>query len=288
MAAEILSGREVAASVKEELRGRVNALKQRGVEPCLAAILVGDKPESVVYVSMKERDCDSVGIRSVNHRLAAGCSQEDLLETIRACNEDPGVHGILLQHPISPGLDEPAANRTIATAKDIDGVSPASFGELIVGAPVMVSPTALGAMALLKRSGQAIAGKRAVVVGRSHIVGAPAAWLLVRENATVTICHSRTVGLADIVRQADILIAAVNQPEFITADQVRPGAIVIDCGYNRVPGRKGEVGAVHFPGVSEVAGWISPVPGGVGPAGRAMLIANCVRAAELMNLVRPV
>ncbi|HET6383688.1 MAG TPA: tetrahydrofolate dehydrogenase/cyclohydrolase catalytic domain-containing protein [Armatimonadota bacterium] len=281
MAAEIISGKAVAGVIKDDLRRRVAALSDRGVTPGLAAILVGEHPSSVVYVGLKERDCASVGVRSMVLRMPESCSQAELISLIRELNGNPEVHGILLQHPLPADLDEDAAVRAIKPEKDIDGVTPASFGALVVGRANMVSPTALGAMALLKSTGVPIAGKHAVVLGRSSILGKPAAWLLLQENATVTICHSRTVDLPSIIRQGDILFAAINRAEFVRGEHIKPGAVVIDCGYERVPGRKGDVGAVEFESASKIAGWISPVPGGVGPAGRAMLVANCVRAAEI-------
>ena len=281
MSAKVISGKDVSAGIKADLIRRVEELGKKGVVPGLAAILVGDHPASVVYVGMKEHDCQSVGVNSATHNLSATCSQDELMATIRACNDDPAIHGILLQHPLPSGLDEDAAIRAMDPVKDIDGVTPASFGELVVGRPGMASPTALGAMALLKSTGVPISGKRAVVIGRSNILGKPLCWLLLQENATVTVCHSRTVDLPSVTREADILFAAIGKPEFITAKYIRPGAIVIDCGYNRIPNRKGDVGDVESASVSEVASWISPVPGGVGPTGRAMLVANCVRAAEI-------
>jgi len=280
MAATVISGRDVARSIKADVQRRVAELKDRGIVPGLAAILVGDHPASLVYVSLKEKDCAAVGIRSDTRHLPETATQADVMDAIATCNADPAIHGILLQHPLPAGLDEDAAVRAIDPAKDIDGVTPASFGELFAGAPCMVAPTALGALSLIKATGVSITGKRAAVLGRSKILGKPMAWLLVNENATVTICHSRTLDLAAVTREADIVVVGIDRPEFVGAEYIKPGAVVIDCGYNRRPDSAGDVGDVEYDAVLPIAGWISPVPGGVGPAGRAQLVANCVLAAE--------
>lgn len=274
----IIDGKRVAAQVKERVAERVTALRSRGVEPGLAVILVGDDPASRSYVDMKERDCAQVGIRSVDVRLPADTPQVELEALIDDFNADPIVHGILVQLPLPAGLDSEAIIARIAPEKDVDGFHPVSIGRLVRGLPAMHACTPAGIMELLRAYDIDPRGKRAVVVGRSVIVGKPMALLLLQADATVTVCHSRTADLPAVCREADILVAAVGRAKMIDASYVGQGAVVIDVGINRVGDKL--VGDVDFDSVAPVAGAITPVPGGVGPMTRAMLMANTVAAAE--------
>ena len=277
MAATLIDGRAVAKAFKEEIAQRTQAMIARGVTPHLAVVLVGEDPASQVYVRNKENGCIRAGIRSTVIRLNENCTQQALEETVRQLNEDESVHGILVQLPLPRHLDEASVLRLIDPDKDVDGFHAMNSGRLMNGQPGFVPCTPLGVMKLLEVYGIDPAGKRAVVIGRSNIVGKPMAMLLLAANATVTICHSRTQNLADITRQADILVAAVGRANFVTADMVKPGAAVIDVGINRVDGKL--VGDVDFDAVSGVAGCITPVPGGVGQMTIAMLLANTLDAA---------
>ncbi len=276
----ILNGKVVAQQIRESLREQVEQLRQRGVQPCLTVMLVGDDPASHTYVRTKARACESVGIRSVVHHYPATVSQSELEAQIDAWNADPTVHGVLIQHPVPAPLDEAALLRRLAPHKDVDGITPASLGALLTGEPAFGACTPLGILTLLDAYQIPIEGRHAVVVGRSVILGKPMALMLLNRNATVTICHSRTRDLAYHTRQADILVAAVGKPEFITGEMIKPGAVVIDAGYNRVEGRTGDVGDVHFESAARVASAITPVPGGVGPMTVAMLLQNTLRAAQ--------
>jgi methylenetetrahydrofolate dehydrogenase (NADP+)/methenyltetrahydrofolate cyclohydrolase len=258
----------------------VAALKAKGISPGLAAVLVGGNPASEVYVSMKQKACAQAGIASTLHRLPNTATTEDVTALLQSLNADPAVHGILLQLPLPKGVNTQAAINAIAPEKDVDGVTAASFGKLVLGQETFVSATAGGMMELLRRYNIPIAGKRAVVVGRSNIVGKPMALLLLHADATVTICHSKTQHLPAICREADILVAALNQPEMLDRDYVKPGAVVLDAGYSRPPGRGGDVGDVNTESAAEVASWITPVPGGVGPMTIATLLQNTLKAAE--------
>jgi methylenetetrahydrofolate dehydrogenase (NADP+)/methenyltetrahydrofolate cyclohydrolase len=251
-----------------------------GVKPGLAAVLAGDNPASVTYVRMKRRACKKAGIASFAHEFGANASQQEILDAVHALNADPNVHGILVQHPLPKGLDELAVLAAVAPEKDVDGMGRASLGDLVQSNPEFVACTPAGMIALLDRYSLPIAGKHAVVVGRSAIVGKPMALLLLNRHATVTICHSQTVNLAEFTRQADILVAAVGRPELITGDMLKPGAVVLDAGYNRVPGQDKDVGDCEFESCCRVASAITPVPGGVGPMTIAMLLANTVTSAE--------
>ena len=262
MAAQMLDGKAMSAELREELALRVQRLKGKGVTPGLAVILVGDDPASQIYVKNKELGCQQVGIHSVTIRLPETASQAELEAQIDKLNADASIHGILVQLPLPQGLDEAAALARILPEKDVDGFHLLNAGKLFTGQQGVVACTPKGAMEMLHRTGIDLSGKEAVVVGRSNIVGKPMAMLLLQENATVTICHSRTANLAEHTRRADVLVAAVGKPRFITADMVKPGAIVIDVGINRVDGKV--VGDVDFDAVREVAAWITPVPGGVG------------------------
>ena len=278
MAAQILDGKVMSAELREELALRVQRLKGKGVTPGLAVILVGDDPASQIYVKNKELGCQQVGIHSVTIRLPETASQAELEAQIDRLNADASIHGILVQLPLPQGLDEAAALARILPEKDVDGFHLLNAGKLFTGQQGVVACTPKGAMEMLHRTGIDLSGKEAVVVGRSNIVGKPMAMLLLQENATVTICHSRTANLVEHTRRADVLVAAVGKPRFITADMVKPGAIVIDVGINRVDGKV--VGDVDFDAVREVAAWITPVPGGVGRMTITMLLANTIEAAE--------
>lgn len=280
MAAQLLDGKAMSAELREELALRVQRLKGKGVTPGLAVILVGDDPASQIYVKNKELGCQQVSIHSVTIRLPETASQAELEAQIDKLNADASIHGILVQLPLPQGLDEAAALACILPEKDVDGFHLLNAGKLFTGQQGVVACTPKGAMEMLHRTGIALSGKEAVVVGRSNIVGKPMAMLLLQENATVTICHSRTANLAEHTRRADVLVAAVGKPRFITADMVKPGAVVIDVGINRVDGKV--VGDVDFDAVREVASWITPVPGGVGRMTITMLLANTIEAAERM------
>jgi len=281
MAANILDGKAIAAKVREQVRQEVEELKKKGVHPGLAVILVGENPASQVYVRNKEKACEDVGIKSIGHRLPASISQEELLSLIRQLNQDPQVHGILVQLPLPDHIDQKAVIDTIAPEKDVDGFGATNMGNILIGdySKAFLPCTPYGCMVLLEEAGIDPAGKKAVVVGRSNIVGKPVAVLLLNKNATVTICHSKTPDLAAETRQGDILIVAVGRPEMITGDMIKEGAAVIDVGINRLPdGRL--VGDVHFDSAKEKASWITPVPGGVGPMTVAMLMKNTLEAAK--------
>lgn len=274
--AQIIDGKLVAALTRERASEIVARVKAAGVEPSLAVVLIGDDPGSQSYVRMKERDCAEVGIRSVDVRRPE-ISQAELEAVIDGFNADPAIHGILVQFPLPGGLDEEAALANISAEKDADGLHPENLGKLVRGIGAARACTPWGVMAMLDHYGIDPAGKRAVVVGRSSIVGKPMALMLLERHATVTICHSRTVDLASVCREADILVAAVGRSRMIDASYVKPGAVVVDVGMNRTP--EGMVGDVDFDSVEPLASWITPVPGGVGPMTRAMLVHNTAVAA---------
>ena len=281
MLAEILDGQATARTIRAEVAARAAVLKETaGLIPRLAAVLVGDDPASEAYVASKAKACKWVGIESETHRLPANSSQEEVERLVDQLNADARVSGILVQHPIPKHLDETAVLARLLPEKDVDGISRSGLGALITGEPAFVSCTPLGIIELLDRYGLTIEGKRAVVVGRSIILGKPVALLLLNRNATVTICHSKTPDLGLVIREADILVAAVGRPELIIGDMIKPGAVVLDAGYNSVEGRPGTIGDVHFDSANEVASWITPVPGGVGPMTIAMLLRNTLEAAE--------
>ncbi|CUU35816.1 MAG: bifunctional methylenetetrahydrofolate dehydrogenase/methenyltetrahydrofolate cyclohydrolase FolD [Armatimonadetes bacterium] len=276
----LLNGKALAQQIRESLKERVAQLQTRGITPCLAVMLVGDDPASHTYVRTKARACESVGIRSLVRHYPATVSQQELEAQIDAWNADPEVHGVLIQHPVPAPLDESALLRRLDPRKDVDGITPRSLGALLTGEEAFGACTPLGIITLLDAYGIPIEGKHAVVVGRSVILGKPMALMLLNRNATVTICHSRTRPLEHYTRQADILVAALGKPEYITGEMIKPGAVVIDAGYNRVEGRTGDVGDVHFESAAKVASAITPVPGGVGPMTVAMLLQNTVLSAE--------
>ncbi len=279
MTARLIDGKALAQQVRDEVAIRVKSLHDRGTEPALAVILVGDDPASQVYVKHKVADCQGVGMRSILDRLPAQTSEATLLARIRELNADPAVHGILVQLPLPGHIDANQVIATIAPAKDVDCFHVASVGALMAGLPGFKPCTPHGCMRMLQAAGVDPRGKHAVVVGRSNIVGKPMAMLLLQASATVTICHSATADLGAMTRQADILVAAVGRRRMITADMVKPGAVVIDVGMNRDEAGK-LCGDVDFDAVRNVASWITPVPGGVGPMTRAMLLVNTIEAAE--------
>lgn len=278
MAAKMLDGAAMALEVEKELKQRVDALREKNVVPGLCVILVGNDPASQTYVANKEKACARLGIHSQTLRMGAETTQAELEASIERANEDEAIHGILVQLPLPAHLGEHRALALIRPEKDVDGFHAVNMGRLARGEECVVACTPKGALHMLKAAGVPIAGKNAVVIGRSNIVGKPMALLLLQENATVTICHSRTENLAEYTRRADILVAAVGKPRFVTADMVKEGAAVLDVGINRVDGKL--CGDVDFETVKEKAGWISPVPGGVGKMTIAMLMENTVSAAE--------
>lgn len=273
----LIDGRKISQEIKDELKEKVGTLRSQGVEGALAVIQVGSDPASSVYVRNKRKACEYIGIRSDSYELPEETTEEELLTLIETLNEDPKINGILCQLPVPAHMDENKIIRAITPEKDVDGFHTQNVGALVVGQPGFVSCTPAGVIRLLKRSGTDIAGKHCVVVGRSNIVGKPMALLMLRENATVTICHSRTADLKSVCRQADILIAAVGKPKMITAEYVKEGATVIDIGIHRQEDGK-LCGDVDFEQVEPLAGAITPVPGGVGPMTIAMLMNNCVEA----------
>jgi methylenetetrahydrofolate dehydrogenase (NADP+)/methenyltetrahydrofolate cyclohydrolase len=277
----ILDGRELGKRIREELRERVAKLSGQGIVPRLDVIVAAEDPSSVTYVSMKQRWAEQIGISGNQWPIDKSTSEEWLFDKIDVLNADPAVHGILLQHPLPKHIDEPAALERLGAKKDVDGISPQSLGRLMTGATGFRCATPLGMMRILDEYKIDCEGKHAVVVGRSVILGKPAALMLLEKNATVTICHSRTQELKAICRGADILVAAVGRAEMFDADYVKPGAVVLDAGYNKVEGRKGDVGDVDFQSVAPIASAITPVPGGVGPMTVTMLLSNVVDAAEM-------
>ncbi|MDF1512582.1 MAG: bifunctional methylenetetrahydrofolate dehydrogenase/methenyltetrahydrofolate cyclohydrolase FolD [Anaerolineae bacterium] len=287
MTAQIIDGRGIAKSILTEIAEEVTTLAEKGVQPGLATVLVGGDPASQVYVRMKHNRCKDVGIQSIGRELPEDATQAEVEQTVRLLNADPQVHGILVQLPLPDHLDEEAVLNTVSLEKDVDGFHPINIGRLAMKGrtPLFYPCTPYGCIELLDRIGVGIEGKEAVVLGRSNIVGLPVSMLLLKRNATVTICHSRTKDLPTVVRRADILVAAVGRTEMVKADWVKPGAVVIDVGVNRVddPSRKRGyrlVGDVAFDEVKEVAGWITPNPGGVGPMTIAMLLRNTMISAK--------
>lgn len=282
MAAQRIEGKPLAAAVKQRVALEVEQLNQRGIRPCLAVILVGEDPASQVYVAGKERDCAQCGMESRLYRLPADITQAALLELLAQLAADREVHGILVQLPLPTQIDEQTVIAAIPPEKDVDGFTPVNLGRMLIGQPCFVPCTPAGCLEMIASTGVSLDGKHAVVVGRSNIVGKPAAVLLLQRNATVTVCHSRTKDLADHCRRADVLVAAVGKAGFITGDMVKPGAVVIDVGINR--GADGKLcGDVDFAAASEKASFITPVPGGVGLMTRAMLMENTLRAAKLLH-----
>ncbi len=279
MTAHIIDGKAIAQEVRAEWKIRADALKARGITPGLAVIIVGEDPASKVYVGNKVKACAELGLHSEHIALPADTSESTLLAKIAELNANPAIHGFLVQLPLPKHINSDKVLLAISPNKDVDGFHPINVGALVIGNTLFPPCTPWGAMKLLEKSGVSIEGKHAVVVGRSNIVGKPMALMLLQQNATVTICTSKTVDLARYTRDADILVVATGKPQMITGDMIKPGAAVIDVGINRLPNGK-LVGDVDFDSAKEVAGWITPVPGGVGPMTIAMLLANTVRAAE--------
>lgn len=277
--AKIIDGKKISAEIRREIAQDVRRMKEAGIVPGLAVIIVGEDPASQIYVRNKGRACEEVGIHSEIIRLPEQTVQQELLSQIAELNARDDIHGILVQLPLPRHIDEGAVIAAISPDKDVDAFSEVNVGKIMIGNFRFLPCTPAGVMELLKRSGIETEGKRAVVVGRSNIVGKPQAMLLLHANATVTICHSRTRDLAELCREADILVVAIGRANFITAEMVKPGAAVIDVGMNRLPDGK-LAGDVDFAGVSEVAGYLTPVPGGVGPMTITMLLKNTVTAAE--------
>ena len=280
--ATIIDGKAISLQIKDELKERAAALKASGIEIALAVIQVGDNPASCVYGRNKKKGCEYIGIGSLSFELPEETTQEELLALIGELNERADVNGILVQLPLPAHIDEDTVIKAIDPKKDVDGFHPQSVGALCIGQPGFVSCTPAGIIQLLKRSGIEIAGKECVVLGRSNIVGKPMALLLLRENATVTIAHSKTKNLKEVTKRADILIVAVGRPKMVTKDYVKEGAVVIDVGINRDENNK-MCGDVDFDDVAPVCSAITPVPGGVGPMTIAMLLNNCIESVNLQR-----
>lgn len=279
MVARIIDGKVIAAELCEEMKGEVEKVRASGLIPGLAVVIVGEDPASKVYVGQKEKACANLGIYSEKHTLPADVSEEELVGLIRGLNEDPKIHGILVQLPLPGHIDEGRVLETIDPRKDVDGFHPVNVGKLVVGEETLLPCTPHGIIVLLERAGVDLKGKETVVVGRSNIVGKPVSLLLLSKHATVTICHSKTEDLAAHTGRADVLVVAVGKPETIKADMVKEGVVVIDVGVNRLEdGRL--VGDVDFEGVKEKASAITPVPGGVGPMTITMLMRNTIEAAK--------
>ena len=278
MAARMLDGKSLAAQLRAGVRERVRHLAQRGIRPGLAVIAAGENAASKVYVRNKLRACEETGVRSQLHEYAQDVPESALLDRVARLNEDPAVHAILVQLPLPAQLDAAKVTAAVSASKDVDGFHEANLGALLAGRPRLVPCTPAGVMRLLEHAGVPLAGRHAVVLGRSAIVGKPLALLLLQKDATITICHSKTPGLEKIARQADILVAAVGRAKLVDAAMVKPGACVVDAGINRLADGT-LAGDVDFAAVRNVAGWITPVPGGVGPMTIAMLLENCLQAA---------
>lgn len=278
MSAKILDGKIMSAELKAQIAERTQKMKEKGIVPGLAVILVGNDPASEIYVRNKQKGCEEVGFYSRTIRMEQNISQRELEDEIDRLNQDPRIHGILVQLPLPAHLDEQSALVRILPEKDVDGFHLINAGRLLSGLPGVTACTPKGALYMIKHTGLDLSGKEAVVVGRSNIVGKPMAMLLLQENCTVTMCHSRTQNLKEHTLNADVLVVAVGKPGIITGDMVKPGAVVIDVGINRVDGKV--CGDVDFESVSQRAGWITPVPGGVGRMTIAMLLSNTADAAE--------
>ena len=280
-----IDGKLLAARVKDRVAAGVKELKEKGIEPCLAVIMVGDNPASQVYVKGKVKDCAECGIKSLEIHLPAETTQNELLQKLAELAGDAGVHGLLVQLPLPAHIDEKTVIEAIPPQKDVDGFTAVNVGRMMIGEECFLPCTPAGCMEMIRSTGVSISGKNAVVIGRSNIVGKPAAMLLLRENATVTICHSRTENLKQVCANADILVAAVGRAGFVTGDMVKPGAVVIDVGINR--NAQGKLcGDVDYDAAAEKAGYITPVPGGVGLMTRAMLMQNTLQAAQKQALAK--
>ncbi len=277
----LLDGTATAKTIRDEVASRTKRLKDEfGITVGLAAVLAGDNPASVTYVKMKQRACEKAGIFSKAIEFGPDATEEQVFQSVQELNADPTIHGILVQHPLPKGMNEYRILAEVSPNKDVDGIGRGSLGDLVKGDAAFVACTPAGMVELMDRYDLPIAGRNAVVIGRSLILGKPLALLLLNRDATVTVCHSRTVDLAKHLKEADIVCACVGKPEFITGDMLKPGAVVLDAGYNRVPGRTKDVGDCEFDSCAQVASAITPVPGGVGPMTIATLLANTVKAAE--------
>lgn len=279
MSAKILDGKVISQEIKEELKKEVEELKGHGVQPGLAVILIGEDPASKVYVNKKAQNCEEIGMYSEVHRLDESTSEEELLNLIDKLNNDPKIHGILVQLPVPDHINEKAVIDSIAIEKDVDGFHPASVGNLVIGDDCLIPCTPHGCMVMLEKAGVDLKGKNAVIVGRSNIVGKPMAMLLLHNHATITVCHSRTKDLTAEISRGDIVIAAVGRAQMVTGEMIKDGAIVIDVGINRLDDGK-LVGDVDFESCKEKASYITPVPGGVGPMTIVMLLKNTIIAAR--------
>ena len=280
-----IEGKLLAAQVKDRVAAGVAELKEKGIEPCLAVIMVGENPASQVYVKGKVKDCAECGIKSLEIHLPAETTQEELLQKLAELAGDAGVHGLLVQLPLPAHIDEKTVIDAIPPQKDVDGFTAVNVGRMMIGEECFLPCTPAGCLEMIRSTGISMSGKNAVVIGRSNIVGKPAAMLLLRENATVTICHSRTENLKQVCANADILVAAVGRAGFVTGDMVKPGAVVIDVGINR--NAQGKLcGDVDYDAAAEKAGYITPVPGGVGLMTRAMLMQNTLQAAQKQALAK--
>ena len=281
MTATLLDGLALSKIVREDLKKRVDALRAKGIVPRLDVVVAAQDPASLAYVRMKRKWAEAAGMLGEAYEITESTTQTELIDLIHKLNANPSVHGVLLQHPLPKHLDEDAALLALGPEKDVDGITPQSLGRLVADLPGFRCATPLGITKILDHYKIDCTGKQAVVIGRSVILGKPMALMLLQKNATVTVAHSKTVDLPDLCRTADILVAAVGRAEMVKGDWIKPGAVVIDAGYNKVEGRKFDVGDVEFETAAQVASAITPVPGGVGPMTVASLLANCVEAAEL-------
>lgn len=280
MSAQILDGLALSKLLRAELKERVDVLGQQGIIPRLDVLVAAQDPASLAYVRMKRKWAETAGMEGESYTVDENTTQAELLAKIKELNENPLVHGVLLQHPLPTHLDESEALLALGPEKDVDGITPQSLGRLTADLPGFRCATPLGMTKILDHYKIDVTGKKALVIGRSNILGKPMALMLLQRNATVTIAHSRSQNLPDLCREADVLVAAVGRAEMVKGDWIKPGAIVLDAGYNKVEGRTHDVGDVEFESAKEVANWITPVPGGVGPMTVASLLANCVEAAE--------
>ncbi|MBJ6364234.1 bifunctional methylenetetrahydrofolate dehydrogenase/methenyltetrahydrofolate cyclohydrolase FolD [Paenibacillus sp. GCM10012307] len=285
MTAQRIDGKHISEVIRQEVSEQTRKLKEKGIVPGLAVVLVGEDPASKVYVGSKEKACQQMGFYSEVHRLPENTTEEQLLDLIDRLNKQGSIHGILVQLPLPAHIQEKAVIDAISVDKDVDGFHPVSTGNLVIGDDSLLPCTPAGCIELIKRTGTEISGKHAVVIGRSNIVGKPVAMLLLRENATVTICHSRTANMKELTKQADILVVAIGKANAIDSSYVKPGAVVIDVGINRLDTGK-LAGDVHFDSVQEIAGHITPVPGGVGPMTITMLMQNTLIAAKRINGIK--
>lgn len=281
MSAQILDGKALSSQIRDELKIRVARLLERGIVPRLEAIVASQDPASLAYVNMKRSWAEKAGMESGQWSAGPETTQAELLAQIKKLNDDPTVHGVLLQHPLPSHLNEDEALLALGQEKDADGLTPQSLGRLVADLPGFRCATPLGIIKLLEHYKLDLTGKHAVVIGRSVILGKPMALMLLQKNATVTIAHSKTQDLSGLCRQADVVVAAVGRPELVKGDWIKPGAIVVDAGYNKVEGRPKDVGDCDYEGCAERASWITPVPGGVGPMTVASLLTNAVDAAEI-------